>query len=82
MKQRCAIVLLALGAAARSSAFGPGSLDPKALKAKLQVVVDEQARFWNASISFAVHNSSFEFGVAAGANDYANAGTSRLTPDT
>ena len=38
-------------------------LDVDGLRAKLQAVVQTQSAFWNASISFAVHNSTFEVRV-------------------
>ena len=44
------------------------------LRSELQAIVDRHSAFWNASMSFAVYNSSVDVAVAAGKNDYA-AGT-------
>jgi len=51
----------------------------EALRTKLQGIINEQAAFWNESFSFAIHNSSFEIAVAAGADDYSAPATSRLS---
>merc|ERR1719161_2400787 len=45
---------------------------------KLQRIIDEHSRFFNASISLAIHNDTLEAAVASGQDNYADP-SSRLT---